>query len=99
MKGCPRVGRGAGRAALEEPHHRRRRLLRTRHKRPRGRAAEQRDEYAPLHSITSSAMASTPGGIVRPSDLATLRLIISSNLLDCTTGSSAGCEPLTILPL
>jgi hypothetical protein len=27
-----------------------------------GRAAEQRDELAPLHSITSSARASTVGG-------------------------------------
>src|SRR5262249_21174016 len=30
------------------------RLLRPRHERPRGRAAEQRDELATLHSITSS---------------------------------------------
>src|SRR5262245_14677048 len=52
------------------------RLLRARRERPRRRAAEKRDELAPLHSITSSAMASTPGGIVRPSELATLRLII-----------------------
>ena len=52
-----------------------------------------------LHSITSSAMARTPGGIVRPSDLATLRLISSSNFPDCTTGSSAGRAPLKILPL
>src|SRR5262249_39817275 len=36
------------------------------------------------HSITSSAIASTPGGMVRPSALATLRLISSSNLADCT---------------
>src|SRR5262249_12384681 len=31
------------------------RLLRTLRQRPRGRAAEQRNELAPLHSITSSA--------------------------------------------
>ena len=43
-------------------------LLRARRERPRGHgASEQRDELAPLHSITSSAMASTPGGIVTPS--------------------------------
>jgi hypothetical protein len=53
----------------------------------------------PPYSITSSAMARTPGGIVRPSDLATLRLISSSNFPDCTTGSSAGRAPLKILPL
>jgi putative tryptophan/tyrosine transport system substrate-binding protein len=29
--------------------------------------AEQRDELAPIHSITSSAMASSPGGKTRPS--------------------------------
>jgi hypothetical protein len=43
----------------EEPD-RRHRLLRARRERPRHRcAAEQRDERAPLHSITSSARAST----------------------------------------
>src|SRR5262245_49787803 len=46
--------------------------------RPCSRAAEQRYERAALHSITSSAMASTPGGIVKPSVLAVLRLITSS---------------------
>jgi hypothetical protein len=51
------------------------------------------------YSITSSAIASTPSGMVRPSDLATLRLISSSNLADCTTGSSVGCAPRKILPL
>jgi len=47
-------------------------LLRARRERPRRRgAAEQRDELAPLHlrshSITSSARASSVGGMVRPS--------------------------------
>src|SRR5262249_26751467 len=42
-------------------------LLRPRRERPCCCSAEQRDELAPLHSITSSAMASTPGGIVTPS--------------------------------
>src|SRR3981081_554738 len=50
------------------------------------------------HSITSSAMASTPGGNVRPSVLAVLRLITNSNLVDCTTGRSAGLAPLRIRP-
>ena len=41
------------------------RLLRARRERPRGRrAAEQRDELAPPHSITSSARASSVGGTV-----------------------------------
>ena len=39
-----------------------RRLLRARRERPRRRAAEQRDELAPLHSITSSASGEQLGG-------------------------------------
>src|SRR5262245_21073145 len=74
-------------------------LLRARRDRPRRRrAAEQRDELAPLHSITSSAMASSPGGKLRPNALAVLRLITNSNLLDCMTGRSAGFSPLRIRP-
>ena len=38
-------------------------------------AAEQGDDFAPPHSITSSARASSVGGIVRPSDLAVRRLM------------------------
>jgi hypothetical protein len=39
-------------------------LLRPRQQRPRGwSAAQQRDERAPLHSITSSARASSIGGV------------------------------------
>src|SRR5215510_12348149 len=62
-------------------------LLRMRRERPsRRRAAEQRDELAPLHSITSSAMLSSVGGTVRPNILAVWALMTNSNLLDCTTG-------------
>src|SRR6516225_372018 len=43
-----------------------------------GRAAEQRDELAARHSITSSARASSVGGTSRPSARAVFRLIISS---------------------
>src|SRR6516164_3627217 len=42
-------------------------LLCARRQRPSRRAAEQRDELAPLHSITSSASASSLSGTVRPS--------------------------------
>jgi len=49
------------------------------------------------HSMTSSAMASTPGGIVRPSVFAVLRLITNSNLVGCSTGKSAGLVPFSIL--
>jgi len=41
-------------------------LLRPHRERPRCRTAEQRYERATLHSITSSAMASSAGGRVRP---------------------------------
>src|SRR5262249_32328496 len=40
---------GSGRRAVEKPDHRHRRLLCPRRERPRGRAAEQTDELAPLH--------------------------------------------------
>src|SRR5262245_65140895 len=76
-------------------------LLRARRKRPHGRATEQRDELAPFHlrrhSITSSAMASSDGGTSRPSALAVLRLMTSSNLVGCWTGMSAGFAPRRIL--
>src|SRR5262249_14600302 len=58
------------RLAIEEPDHRHRRLLRPRRERPRRRATEQRDEIAPLHSITSSVRASSEIGGSRPSALA-----------------------------
>jgi hypothetical protein len=41
-------------------------LLRPRHERPPSNAAEQRDELAPLHSITSSARADSVGGTSMP---------------------------------
>jgi hypothetical protein len=50
------------------------------------------------HSITSSAMASRPGGKLSPNALAVLRLIANSNLVDCMTGKSAGFWPLRIRP-
>ena len=50
-----------------------------------------------LHSITSSARASTLGGIVSPSPFAVLRLITSSNFVGCSTGRSAGFAPFRIL--
>ena len=49
------------------------------------------------HWITSSARASTDGGIVRPRALAVLRLITISNFVGCSTGRSPGLAPLSIL--
>jgi hypothetical protein len=46
------------------------RLPRARRERPRRCPAEQRDERAALHSITSSAATSSLSGTVRPNNLA-----------------------------
>src|SRR6516165_5179319 len=92
-----RIGRRVG---VEKPDHRHRWLLRARRERPRCRAAEERYELAARnHSITSSAMASRPGGKVRPNALAVLRLITNSNLVDCKIGRSAAFSLLRIRPV
>ena len=41
---------------------------------------------AASHSITSSALASSVGGTVRPSDLAVFRLMTNAVFVDCWTG-------------
>jgi hypothetical protein len=48
------------------------------------------------YSITSSAVESRVGGTVRPSILAVWVSMISSSLVACTTGRSAGLAPLRI---
>src|SRR5262249_49000554 len=74
------------------------RLLRARSERPRGRcAAEQRDKRTALHSITSLARSRNDSGIVSPSALAVVRLIIKSNLVGCSIGMSPGFVPRRIL--
>ena len=50
-------------------------------------------EIARSHSITSSARASSVGGTLRPSALAVLRLITSSNLSGAWTGRSPASRP------
>jgi len=81
--------------AEEYLHHR---LLRARRERPRGRRAEQRDERAPSHSITSSAVASSVAGTSMPIVLAVCRLITSSYLVGAWTGRSPGFSPLSTRP-
>src|SRR6516165_12084374 len=89
-----------GRAGTEKSDNRYCRLLRPRRDRPRDRAAEQRDELAPLHlaghSITSSVRASSWTGGSRPSALAVFRLITSSDFVANWTGKSPGFSPLRI---
>src|SRR5262249_46143984 len=68
--------------------------------RPRGRkrqtrrTAEKRDERAPVHSITSSARPSKSSGMVSPSALAVLRLMMSVYLSARWMGNSPGFAPL-----
>ena len=67
-------------------------------KRPaRCRAAEHGDERATLHSITSSALASNVGDIVRPSAWAVFVFNTTWNFVGCSTGRMAGFAPLMIL--
>src|SRR5262249_15105522 len=71
------------RPGVEEPDYRHRWLLCARRERPRRRrAAEERDELAALHSITSSARASSVGGTSRPSALAVVRSMTRSNFVE-----------------
>jgi probable HAF family extracellular repeat protein len=87
-----------GRPAIEPPDCRHFLLLRKRRqwprKRRRRRAAEQGNELATLHSITSSARASSVGGTSRPSPSALFKLMTSSYLVGACTGRSAAFSPL-----
>jgi hypothetical protein len=53
-----------------------------------------RDDEGTRYWITLSAVAKSVSGMVRPSALAVLRLMTSSNLAGCSTGRSAGFVPL-----
>src|SRR5262249_34034671 len=87
----------SARSSAQESNHGHHRLLRARRARPRCRAAEQCDEIAARHSITSSARDRNDSGIVRPSGLAVVRLMTRSNLVGCSTGMSPGFVPRRIL--
>src|SRR5262245_61830069 len=91
------TGESTGGSAVYEGNHRYCRLLGAHRHRPScHRPAEQRDELAAFHSMTSSARASRVGGTSRPRALAVLRLITSSYLVGCCTGRSAGFSPFRI---
>src|SRR3989442_14809046 len=49
------------------------------------------------HSMTRSALLANDCGIVSPSAFGVFRLMTSSNLVGCSTGSSPGLTPLRIL--
>src|SRR5262245_16349788 len=59
---------------------------------------EMRQRGTALHSITSSARASTVVGMSILSDFAVLRLTTMWNFVGSVTGRSAGFSPLTIRP-
>src|SRR5262249_43281263 len=91
---CPHAIRVAvGRRGMQEPDCRRSRLLCPRRKRPRRRAAEQRDELASPHSIPSSARTRSVGGTSKASALAVFKLRTVSYLVGACTGRSAGLAP------
>src|SRR5262249_7331714 len=69
-----RIVRGLAEEHPDAPHPLA--LLRARGERPRGRAAEQHDERASPHSITSSARVSRVVGTLRPMPLLGGRLIL-----------------------
>src|SRR3974390_1455541 len=69
-------------------------LLRARREWPCRHTADERDELAPPHSITSSAVTSSDGGIVSPRALAVLRLTTNSYLVGCWPGRFVGLGPL-----
>src|SRR5262249_32309989 len=84
------------RSTTEKSDHWHRDLLPAHFDRPRD-ATNERNELAPPHSISSSARASSEGGTVSPSALATLRLTTSSNLVGCSMGRWAGWAPFRML--
>src|SRR5262249_36892854 len=97
--GRPLAFRQRGAVAQEPDNWSLRRLLRTRRERPSSRAAEQRDEIAPPHSITSSACARRLGGTAMPIIRAVGKLRTSSNLVGWMMGMSAGFSPLRMRPV
>src|SRR5262249_2858887 len=80
--------------------------LTTQHSLPSGRCSLLGPDFHRLdrtsfawrtHSITSSARASSVAGTWRPSALGVVRLIVRSNFVGCSTGSSLGFAPFNIL--
>ena len=92
------LGIRAGVKAAEETYHRQSLLLRAGGEQwERGRARGEPEEVAAPHSMTSSARASSEGGIVSPKAFATLRLRPREILGGCWIGRSPGLAPRSIL--
>src|SRR6516225_4387981 len=91
--------RGIGGPTVDKCDYGWHRLLRSRRKRPSScRAAKHRDEFAPPHSINSSASDRNDAGIVKPSVFEVDRLMTNSNLVSRSTGKSLGLAPLRRRP-
>src|SRR5262249_29696188 len=86
-----------GRTRTKKSDHRHR-LLRACRDRPGRRTAEQRDELAPSHSISSSASNWIELGTSMPSALAVFRWTTSSNWVGCRPGGSFVFPLLRIRP-
>src|SRR5215468_12297098 len=80
---------------LSSPIRRTRSACCARRERPRGGAAEQRDELAPFHSITSSARASNGWhySALRPANLTTLAHLSVSSVMSLAKSAD---EPVNI---
>src|SRR5262245_58335907 len=78
---CQNAGVGVRCTGAEKSDNRQIRALRARRNRPHRSTTNNPNKLPPLHSITSSARASSDGGTVRPSALAVLRLIRSWNFV------------------
>src|SRR5262249_27729295 len=101
VKSAQTVCVGFGRRSIEESDHWHW-LLRTRDVRHRAcgrRAADERDEFAPSHSITSSARSRMDVGTVIPNSLAVFMFKYNSNVVGSCTGRSDGFSPLRIRPV
>ena len=91
-------GKALGRAGGQETDCRKVRRLQAAGDRAQRAGADQRQDVAALHSITSSARSRKAIGIARPIAFAVLRLITNSNFVGSSTGRSAGLAPFRILP-
>ena len=90
-------GKGLGRGETKIADDRQRLLLRADGERPRGRrAANERDELASPHSITSSARDAKAGDIDKPIAFAALRFITIWYFVGAWIGRSLGFSPLRI---
>src|SRR5262245_9635701 len=85
-------------AEVEEADHRHRLLCVRGERRRSYRAANESDELASPHSITSSARTRRPVGTVMPSVSAVFKLMVRSNFVACSTGRSPGLSPLRMRP-